>query len=43
MTLQYDYSEPNVIPEIDALAGTGALTLMAGALALAGERRRRRV
>jgi hypothetical protein len=29
------------IPEIDALAGTGALTLLAGALALAGERRRR--
>jgi hypothetical protein len=30
-----------IIPEIDALAGTGALTLLAGALALAGERRRR--
>lgn len=32
----------NVVPEIDAISGTGALTLMAGALALAGERRRRR-
>ena len=29
------------VPEIDALAGTGALALLAGALALAGERRRR--
>lgn len=29
------------IPEIDVVAGTGALTLLAGALALAGERRRR--
>ena len=32
----------NGIPEIDALAGTGALTLLAGAVALAGERRRRK-
>lgn len=32
-----------VAPEIDALAGTGALTLLGGALALAGERRRRKV
>ena len=30
------------VPEIDALTGTGALTLLAGAVALAGERRRRR-
>lgn len=30
------------IPEIDAVAGTGALTLLGGMLALAGERRRRR-
>jgi hypothetical protein len=36
-----DVNYDNVIPEIDALAGTGALTLLAGALALAGERRRR--
>lgn len=33
---------PTGVPEIDAISGTGALTLMAGALALAGERRRRR-
>ncbi|MGZ8243262.1 VPEID-CTERM sorting domain-containing protein [Methylomagnum sp.] len=33
--------EPPVVPEIDAISGTGALTLMAGALVLAGERRRR--
>ncbi|MGZ8250538.1 MAG: VPEID-CTERM sorting domain-containing protein [Methylomagnum sp.] len=33
---------PPSVPEIDAISGTGALTLMAGALALAGERRRRR-
>lgn len=31
-----------VVPEIDALASTGALTLLAGVLALAGERRRRK-
>lgn len=30
------------VPEIDAAAGTGALSLLAGMLALAGERRRRR-
>jgi hypothetical protein len=30
------------VPEIDAVSGTGALSLMAGALALAGERRRRK-
>lgn len=30
------------VPEIDAVAGTGALTLLGGALVLAGERRRRR-
>jgi len=35
-------SGTTIIPEIDALAGTGALTLLAGAVALAGERRRRR-
>lgn len=29
------------VPEIDALAGTGALTLLGAALALAGERRRK--
>jgi hypothetical protein len=34
---------PGVIPEIDALSGTGALTLLAAAMALAGERRRRSV
>jgi hypothetical protein len=33
--------EPGVIPEIDGLSGTAALTLLAGAIALAGERRRR--
>jgi hypothetical protein len=32
---------PSDVPEIDALSGTGALTLLAGGLALAGERRRR--
>jgi hypothetical protein len=32
-----------VVPEIDGLAGTGALTVLAGALALAGERRRRSI
>lgn len=31
-----------IVPELDAVEGTGALTLLAGALALAGERRRRR-
>jgi hypothetical protein len=36
--LSYDSSS---VPEIDALSGTGALTLLAGALTLAGERRRR--
>jgi hypothetical protein len=36
-----DVNYDNIIPEIDALAGTGALTLLVGALALAGERRRR--
>jgi hypothetical protein len=30
-----------LVPEIDAIAGTGALTLLGGALVLAGERRRR--
>jgi hypothetical protein len=30
------------VPEIDAVTGTGALTLMVGAVALVGERRRRR-
>lgn len=35
-------TQNNPIPEIDAVAGTGALTLMAGALALGSERRRRR-
>lgn len=30
------------VPEIDAVAGTGALTLLAGAMVLAGERRRRK-
>lgn len=33
---------PGGVPEIDAMAGTGALTLLAGALALVGERRRRK-
>lgn len=32
----------STVPEIDAVTGTGALTLLAGALTLAGERRRRR-
>lgn len=43
--LQLDFvgtTHDTVVPEIDAISGTGALTLMAGALALAGERRRRR-
>jgi hypothetical protein len=30
-----------IIPEIDAMAGTGALVLLAGVLTLAGERRRK--
>lgn len=33
---------PDGVPEIDAVAGTGALTLLVGAVALAGERRRRK-
>ena len=32
---------PSSVPEIDAASGTGALALLAGALALIGERRRR--
>lgn len=38
----YDDGRQQTVPEIDAIAGTGALTLLGGALALAGERRRRR-
>ncbi|CAL1241099.1 VPEID-CTERM sorting domain-containing protein [Candidatus Methylocalor cossyra] len=38
----YTYHEATTpVPEIDAVAGTGALTLLAGMLALNGERRRR--
>jgi hypothetical protein len=33
---------PDSVPEIDAAAGTGALSLLGGALALASDRRRRR-
>lgn len=39
--LNIDALEAVAIPEIDAAAGTGALALLGGALALAGERRRR--
>lgn len=46
VSLWYDFNRapppPNGVPEIDAVAGTGALTLLVGAVALAGERRRRR-
>lgn len=44
VTVTYDYRTNGTqpVPEIDAIAGTGALTLLAGALALVGERRRRR-
>jgi hypothetical protein len=43
VSLYYDYDDGITnAPEIDAMAGTGALSLLAGALALAGERRRRR-
>lgn len=48
LEVRYGYDDtpppppPGSVPEIDAISGTGALTLMAGALALAGERRRRR-
>lgn len=35
-------SAATAVPEIDAAAGTGAIALLGGALALAGERRKRR-
>lgn len=38
----FDATVRVVVPEIDAVAGTGALTLLGGALVLMGERRRRR-
>lgn len=44
-TLEVDGSftgTSSAVPEIDAAAGTGAITLLGGMLALAGERRRRR-
>ena len=44
VTVTYDYNvrPTGPVPEIDVIAGTGALTVLAGALALVGERRRRR-
>lgn len=45
VTVSYDYTPSttvDAVPEIDAISGTGALTLLAGVLAVVGERRRRR-
>lgn len=42
MRIQAEGSSSSSVPELDALSGTGALTLVGLALSLTGERRRRR-